>query len=55
VGTWREGCELLWDHLDTHWNAPDYWHGGIYGRLEIWEVDSHGHALKTTVQLEGVC
>lgn len=43
------------NQLDTHWNAPDYWHGGIYGPLEIWEVDSHGHALKASVRLEGVC
>jgi len=58
MGMWVNGAKVAnfsGDHFNTHWNSPKYWHGGIYGPLEVWEVDSHSHALKSYVQLEGVC
>jgi hypothetical protein len=55
---WEDGAKLAnfsGDHFSTYWNEPEYWHGGIYGVLEVWEVDSHSHALKSYVQMHGVC
>jgi hypothetical protein len=54
---WVNGAKVAnfsGDHFNTHWNDPEYWRGGIYGPLKVWEeVDSQGHALKSYVQLTG--
>jgi hypothetical protein len=55
---WVQGAKVAnfhGDHFDTHWNEPEWFQGGIYGPLEIWEVDSHNHSLKATLHLDGVC
>ncbi len=55
---WENGAKVAnfsGDHFNTYWNESDWWYGGIYGSLEVWEVDSNGHALKSYVQMHGVC